>query len=104
YPSNPTAEVVDLEFYQRIVDFCRGHGIYVLSDLAYAEIYFDDRPPPSILQIPGAKEIELGVVLQGRDGGQLEPAPTTLFEDVCLARQQLHQAAADRAQPGHADA
>ena len=57
YPSNPTAEVVDLEFYQRIVDFCRGHGIYVLSDLAYAEIYFDDRPPPSILQIPGAKEI-----------------------------------------------
>ncbi|MDP7539237.1 MAG: LL-diaminopimelate aminotransferase [Alphaproteobacteria bacterium] len=57
YPSNPTAEVVDLEFYQRIVDFCRHHGIFVLSDLAYAEIYFDDQPPPSILQIPGAKEI-----------------------------------------------
>ncbi len=57
YPSNPTAEVVDLEFYQRIVDFCRARDIYVLSDLAYAEIYFDDQPPPSILQIPGAKDI-----------------------------------------------
>ncbi|MDP7602271.1 MAG: LL-diaminopimelate aminotransferase [Alphaproteobacteria bacterium] len=57
YPSNPTAEVVDLAFYERIVDFCRARGIYVLSDLAYAEIYFDDQPPPSILQIPGAKEI-----------------------------------------------
>ncbi len=57
YPANPTAEVVDLEFYSTVVDFCRGHGIYVISDIAYAEVYFDGNPPPSILQVPGAKEI-----------------------------------------------
>ena len=58
FPANPTAQVVDLDFYGQVVDFCRHHGIYVLSDLAYAEIYFD-QPPPSILQIPGAKEIAI---------------------------------------------
>jgi alanine-synthesizing transaminase len=57
YPSNPTAEVVDLDFYGRVVDYCRSRGLYVLSDLAYAEIYFDDKPPPSVLQIPGARDI-----------------------------------------------
>jgi alanine-synthesizing transaminase len=57
FPSNPTAQVVGLDFYQNVVDFCREHGIYILSDLAYAEIYFDDEPPPSILQIPGARDI-----------------------------------------------
>jgi alanine-synthesizing transaminase len=57
YPSNPTAEVVDLDFYRPIVEFCLKHGIYILSDLAYAEIYFDDVPPPSILEIPEAREI-----------------------------------------------
>ncbi|WP_138379921.1 LL-diaminopimelate aminotransferase [Luteithermobacter gelatinilyticus] len=57
YPANPTAEVVDLDFYAEVVDFARKYGIYVLSDLAYAEIYFDDSPPPSILQVPGAKDI-----------------------------------------------
>lgn len=57
YPSNPTAEVVDLDFYRPIVDFCRQHGIYLLSDLAYSEIYFDVPPPPSVLQIPEAREI-----------------------------------------------
>ena len=57
YPSNPTACVADLDFYGQVVDFCRFHGIYILSDLAYAEIYFDDNPPPSVLQIPGAKDI-----------------------------------------------
>jgi alanine-synthesizing transaminase len=57
YPSNPTAEVVDLDFYGEVVEFCRRHEIWILSDLAYAEIYFDDMPPPSILQVPGAKEI-----------------------------------------------
>lgn len=57
YPSNPTAEVVDLDFYREVVDFCRKHGIWILSDLAYAEIYFDDSPPPSILQIPEARDI-----------------------------------------------
>ncbi|MBO6503874.1 MAG: LL-diaminopimelate aminotransferase [Kordiimonadaceae bacterium] len=57
YPSNPTAEVVDLAFYREVVDFCRKHDIWILSDLAYAEIYFDGNPPPSILQIPEAREI-----------------------------------------------
>lgn len=57
YPSNPTAEVVDLAFYREVVDFCRKHDIWILSDLAYAEIYFDGNPPPSILQIPEARDI-----------------------------------------------
>ena len=57
YPNNPTAYLADLDFYGQVVDFCRFHGIYILSDLAYAEIYFDVPPPPSILQIPGAREI-----------------------------------------------
>ncbi len=57
YPCNPTAEVVDLDFYEEIVDICRHHGIYILSDLAYAEIYFGDTPPPSILQVKGARDI-----------------------------------------------
>ena len=57
YPSNPTAEVVGLDFYAEVVDFCRRQGIYVISDLAYAEVYFEGDPPPSILQIPGARDI-----------------------------------------------
>ena len=57
FPSNPTAQVVDLNFYRPIVDFCRRQGIYILSDLAYAEIYFEGEPPPSILQIPEAREV-----------------------------------------------
>ena len=59
FPSNPTAQVVDLDFYGEIVDFCRFHGIWILSDLAYSEIYFDDVPPPSILQVPGARDIAI---------------------------------------------
>jgi alanine-synthesizing transaminase len=59
FPSNPTAQVVGLDFYAEIVDFCRFHGIWILSDLAYSEIYFDDAPPPSILQVPGAKDIAI---------------------------------------------
>src|SRR3954471_8290305 len=57
YPSNPTAEVVDLDFYGRVVEYCKSRGLYILSDLAYSEIYFDDKPPPSVLQIPGARDI-----------------------------------------------
>jgi alanine-synthesizing transaminase len=59
FPSNPTAQVVDFDFYAEIVDFCRFHGIWILSDLAYSEIYFDELPPPSILQVPGAKDIAI---------------------------------------------
>jgi len=57
YPSNPTALTADLAFYEKVVAFCRAHDIIVLSDLAYAEIYFEGDPPPSILQIPGAKDV-----------------------------------------------
>ncbi len=57
YPANPTAEVVGLDFYAEVIDYCQRAQIYVVSDLAYAEIYFDGNPPPSILQVPGAKEI-----------------------------------------------
>ncbi|MBC93690.1 MAG: aminotransferase [Rhodospirillaceae bacterium] len=58
YPANPTAYVADIGFYAEVVEFCLRHNIYILSDLAYAEIYFDDEnPPPSILQIPRAREI-----------------------------------------------
>jgi len=57
YPSNPTAEVVDLAFYERVVAFAKEHGLWILSDLAYSEIYFDDCPTPSILQVPGAKDV-----------------------------------------------
>jgi len=57
YPSNPTACVADLEFYRDVVAFARKHDLLVLSDLAYAEVYFDNNPPPSILQVPGALEL-----------------------------------------------
>ncbi len=59
FPSNPTAQVVDLDFYAECVEICRHHGVWILSDLAYAEIFFDDRPPPSILQVPGAGDIAI---------------------------------------------
>lgn len=57
YPSNPTALTADLAFYAKVVEFCRAHDIIVLSDLAYSEIYFEGDPPPSILQVPGAKDV-----------------------------------------------
>jgi alanine-synthesizing transaminase len=57
YPSNPTAETVDLAFYERLVVWARENKVWVLSDLAYSELYYDDNPTPSILQVPGAKEI-----------------------------------------------
>jgi alanine-synthesizing transaminase len=57
YPANPTAYVADLEFYRDLVPFAKKHGIFVLSDLAYAEVFFDDNPPPSVLQVPGAVDI-----------------------------------------------
>ena len=57
FPNNPTAECVDLAFYERVVDFCLFHNIYILSDLAYGEVYFDGNPPPSILQIRRAWDI-----------------------------------------------
>ena len=57
YPSNPTAYTADLAFYEKIVAFARANKLWVISDLAYAEIYFGDTPTPSILQVEGAKEV-----------------------------------------------
>jgi alanine-synthesizing transaminase len=57
YPSNPTAMVASLDFYKDLVLFAKRHEIFVLSDLAYAEVYFDDEPPPSLLQAPGAVDV-----------------------------------------------
>jgi alanine-synthesizing transaminase len=57
YPSNPTAVTADLDFYKDVIAFAKKHELFVLSDLAYAEIYFDDDPPPSVLQVPGAIDV-----------------------------------------------
>ncbi|TRD11786.1 LL-diaminopimelate aminotransferase [Erythrobacter insulae] len=57
YPSNPTAETVDLAFYERLVAWARENQVWVLSDLAYSELYFDGVPTPSIMQVEGAKDV-----------------------------------------------
>src|SRR5919112_1135791 len=57
YPSNPTAYVASLDFYRDLVAFARRHELILLSDLAYAEVYFDGEPPPSVLQVPGAMDV-----------------------------------------------
>jgi alanine-synthesizing transaminase len=58
YPSNPTAQVASLDFYRDLVAFAKKHDLFLLSDLAYAEVFFDDNdPPPSILQVPGAMDV-----------------------------------------------
>ena len=57
FPSNPTAYIAEPEFYRELVRFARQNEIWLLSDLAYAEIYFGDRVPPSVLEVPGAKDI-----------------------------------------------
>jgi alanine-synthesizing transaminase len=57
YPCNPTAATTDLAFYEKVIEVCKHYGVYVISDLAYCEIYFGDTPPPSILQVKGARDI-----------------------------------------------
>src|SRR5580698_1807610 len=57
YPSNPTAHIASLDFYKELVPFAKKHDIFILSDLAYAEVYFDDNPPPSVLQVNGANDV-----------------------------------------------
>ena len=61
YPSNPMAQSVDLDFYKDVVALAKKHDMLVLSDIAYSEIYFDNNPPPSILQVDGAKDIAVEV-------------------------------------------
>jgi alanine-synthesizing transaminase len=58
YPANPTAFTASLDFYRDLVAFAKKHELILLSDLAYAEVYFDDNnPPPSMLQVPGAMDV-----------------------------------------------
>ncbi|WP_043837480.1 LL-diaminopimelate aminotransferase [Muricoccus aerilatus] len=57
FPSNPTALVASIEFYRELVAFCRKHEIYILSDLAYAELYYGTTPPPSVLEVEGARDV-----------------------------------------------
>ncbi len=57
YPSNPTAMIADLDFYRDAVQLAKKLDLIILSDIAYAEIYFDDNPPPSVLQVPGAMDV-----------------------------------------------
>jgi alanine-synthesizing transaminase len=57
FPSNPTAHLASIEFYRDLVALCRRHELFILSDLAYAELYFGATPPPSVLEVPGAKEV-----------------------------------------------
>ncbi|MEW6256520.1 MAG: LL-diaminopimelate aminotransferase [Pseudomonadota bacterium] len=59
YPSNPTATVASLDFYKDVVAFAKKNDLIILSDLAYAELYFDDNPPPSVLQVPGAIDVTI---------------------------------------------
>ena len=57
FPSNPTTECVDLAFFEKVVALCKEHKIYIVHDLAYADIVFDGYRAPSIMQVPGAKDI-----------------------------------------------
>jgi alanine-synthesizing transaminase len=57
FPGNPTTQCVDLDFFRRAVDFCREHEIWLVHDLAYADIVFDGYTAPSVLQVPGAKDV-----------------------------------------------
>jgi alanine-synthesizing transaminase len=57
FPSNPTTQCVDLAFFERLVAVAREHDIYVVHDIAYADIVFDGYKAPSILQVPGAREV-----------------------------------------------
>jgi alanine-synthesizing transaminase len=57
FPSNPTTQCVDLAFFEKIVALCKQFGVYIVHDLAYADLVFDGYRAPSILQVPGAKEI-----------------------------------------------
>lgn len=62
YPANPTAQVVDLDFYKDAVALAKKHNMLLLSDMAYSEIYFDEaNPPPSVLQVEGAKDVAVEV-------------------------------------------
>ncbi|HET8842438.1 MAG TPA: LL-diaminopimelate aminotransferase [Ktedonobacteraceae bacterium] len=57
YPNNPTAVCANLDFFEKVIEFARQHDLVIVHDMAYAEVYFDDFRPPSILQVPGARDV-----------------------------------------------
>ncbi len=59
YPANPTGFTVELPFYEELVKYCLEKQVWIISDIAYSELYFEDNPPPSVLQVPGAKDIAI---------------------------------------------
>jgi alanine-synthesizing transaminase len=59
YPSNPTAETVELPFYERLVAWAKENQVWIVSDLAYSELYFDGKPTRSIMEVPGAKDVAI---------------------------------------------
>ena len=61
YPANPTAQTADLDFYKDAVALAKKHDMFLLSDMAYSEIYFEGEPPPSVLQVPGALDVAVEV-------------------------------------------
>ncbi len=61
YPANPTAQTVELDFYKDAVALAKKHDMFLLSDMAYSEIYFEGEPPPSVLQVPGALDVAVEV-------------------------------------------
>ena len=62
FPANPTTHVVERDFFEQVVEFARAHSLMVLHDFAYAEVAFDGYKPPSILEVPGAKEVAIEFV------------------------------------------
>src|SRR5258708_21959523 len=66
YPANPTAAVADLDFYRDIIAFAKRHSLIVLSDFAYAEVYFDNNPPPSILHVPSAMDVAVEITSRSK--------------------------------------
>src|SRR5260221_7522 len=67
FPSNPTAHCVDLAFFERVIAIAKEHDILVVHDLAYADIVFDDYRAPSIMQVPGAREVAVDVFTKSSD-------------------------------------
>ena len=94
FPGNPTTQCVDLDFFQRVVDFAKEYQIWVIHDLAYGEITFDGYKAPSILQIPGAKDVAVEFYtlsktynMPGWRGGFMSGNPTLV---AALARMKSY--------------
>src|SRR3989338_8277102 len=91
FPSNPTTHVVDLPFFEKVIEFAKANGIYVIHDLAYADLTFEGYKAPSILQVKGAKDI--AVELYSLSKGYSMPGWRVAFvcgnRDLVAALQRL---------------